>query len=170
MQQLVFIFGMTIAIISFFVLIFIASGIKVLKEWDRAVVLRLGKFYGIRGPGIIWITPIIDKVVNTISLRLQKYELIDTIFYTQESMEVRISGTVFYRVVDTVKAATSVEDEKEAAIAVVDGVIIDTIRASTYDDLLMDRSAFCETVKDTANQAVEGFGLMVTEVDLRVER
>ncbi|MHA1936177.1 MAG: hypothetical protein ACW97A_12945, partial [Candidatus Thorarchaeota archaeon] len=59
---------MLVIVLAFFILMFVASGIKILKEWERIAVLRLGKFKHIRGPGVVWVMPILDKVAMKVSL------------------------------------------------------------------------------------------------------
>lgn len=75
---------MLIMVLMVFLLLFVCSGIKVLKEWERVAILRLGKFYAIRGPGIIWKTPILDKIALKVSLRVQSTD-IDTHITSAES-------------------------------------------------------------------------------------
>ena len=62
-----------VIVLLFFVLMFVAAGIKVLKEWERVAILRLGKFQGIKGPGVIFIVPLLDKIAMKVSLRLLTY-------------------------------------------------------------------------------------------------
>ncbi|MHA2068917.1 MAG: SPFH domain-containing protein, partial [Candidatus Thorarchaeota archaeon] len=60
-----------LVIIIFFIMLFVFSGIKVLKEWERIVILRLGKYKGVMGPGIVWRMPLLDRIGAKVSLRIQ---------------------------------------------------------------------------------------------------
>ena len=62
-----------VIVLLFFALMFVAAGIKVLKEWERVALLRLGKFHGVKGPGVIFIVPLLDKIAMKVSLRLLTY-------------------------------------------------------------------------------------------------
>ena len=91
-----------------------ASSIKVLREWDRAVVLRLGKFYGIRGPGIIWVTSILDKVVATISLKIQQTKIDTREYVSSDGSTNRLKVCISWRIVDVEMAILSVENYRES--------------------------------------------------------
>ena len=82
-------------VLAFFVLMFIASGIKVLKEWERVAVLRLGKFRDIKGPGIIFIFPMLDKIAMKVSLRLLTYAFKTERSLTKDNVPVVVERRIY---------------------------------------------------------------------------
>ena len=102
--------GGAIVIIGFFlILIYFLSGFKIVKEWERAPVLRLGRYRGLRGPGWFWILPGIDKIPQVISTRIRTYSFRSEQSLTRDNVPVSIDAVLFFRVIDVEKTILEVE-------------------------------------------------------------
>lgn len=95
--------------VVFFVLYFISSAVRVLKEYERGVVFRLGRVIPVKGPGLVIIWPIIDKLVK-VGLRTITMDVPSQDIITKDNVTVKVSAVLYFRVMEPVKAITDVED------------------------------------------------------------
>src|SRR5512135_3401041 len=100
---------MSLIIIIFLVLYFLSSAIRILKEYERGVVFRLGRIIPVRGPGLVLIWPVIDKLVR-VSLRTVTFDVPSQDIITRDNITVKVNAVVYFRPVDPVKSITAVED------------------------------------------------------------
>ena len=96
-------------IVVFFVFYFFSSAIKILWEYERGVVFRLGRVIPVKGPGLVIIIPVIDKLVR-VSLRTVAFDVPPQDVITKDNISVKVNAVVYFRVIDPVKAITAVED------------------------------------------------------------
>ncbi|TFG10553.1 slipin family protein [Candidatus Thorarchaeota archaeon] len=158
-------FLLVIAVI--FVLMFIASGIKVLKEWERVAVLRLGKFKHIRGPGVVFIVPILDKIAMKVSLRLQTYAFKTERSLTKDNVPVVVDAVMYFRVIDVERAILSVERYTVAVELAAQTTLRETIGKVTLDDLLSERDTIAAHLQELIDEKTEHWGIKVTSVEIR---
>ncbi|MHA1577888.1 MAG: SPFH domain-containing protein [Candidatus Thorarchaeota archaeon] len=156
--------GITLA---FFVLMFVASGIKVLKEWERVAVLRLGKFKHIRGPGIIWITPMLDKVAMKVSLRLLTYAFKSERSLTKDNVPCVIDAVMYFRVIDVEKAILTVERYTVAVELAAQTTLRETTGKVTLDELLSERDKISAHLQELIDEKTEHWGVKVSAVEIR---
>lgn len=135
-----------------FLLIFIGSGIKVLKEWERVALFRLGKFHSIRGPGIIWKTPILDKLSPRISLKAQQVTIDTGELRSVDGASVRIVGEIIYRVADIEKVILAIENHKEVAEKASHHAVVESMESMAYDDIVTSRNEVEDRVKGAGIQ------------------
>jgi len=154
-------------VLAFFVLMFIASGIKVLKEWERVAILRLGKFKHIRGPGIIWVTPMLDKIAMRVSLRLQTYAFKTERSLTKDNVPVVVDAVMYFRVIDVEKAILSVERYTIAVELAAQTTLRETTGKVTLDQLLSDRDSIAAHLQELIDEKTEHWGVKVTAVEIR---
>src|SRR5208283_6170769 len=95
-------------ILLLFVLILVASGIRVIKEWERAPVLRLGRFMGMKGPGIFYIIPFVDRIPNIVSLRIQTIPFRTEQTLTKDNVPVNVDAIMFFQAIDVEKVILNV--------------------------------------------------------------
>lgn len=157
----------TIIVLVFFVLMFVASGIKVLKEWERVAILRLGKFKHIRGPGVIWVTPILDRVAMKVSLRLLTYAFKTERSLTKDNVPVVVDAVMYFRVIDVEKAILSVERYSVAVELAAQTTLRETIGKVTLDELLSERDKIAEHLQELIDEKTEHWGVKVTSVEIR---
>ena len=160
----------TVLIIGFvflFILMFIASGIKVLREWERIAILRLGKFQGVKGPGITWVTPILDKIAMKVSLRLLTYAFKTERSLTKDNVPVVVDAVMYFRVVDPEKAILSVERYTVAVELAAQTTLRETTGKVTLDELLAERDKIAEHLQELIDEKTEHWGVKVTSVEIR---
>ena len=164
---------LTVSLIAFlfiFILLFIFSGIKVLKEWERIVILRLGKYLGVKGPGIVWRTPILDRIGARVSLRAQTVEIETGESMSRDGTPIGLVGEVRYRVVDIERAFLSLEDYQSTAQQSSRHVMIEQIESRDYNDLVTNRERVESAVTRELDSRFKKWGMSVVGVDLRVQR
>jgi regulator of protease activity HflC (stomatin/prohibitin superfamily) len=96
-------------ILLLFVIIIVASGIRVIKEWERAPVLRLGRYTGLKGPGIFYIIPFVDRIPNIISMRVQTIPFRTEQTLTKDNVPVNVDAIMFFQAIDVNKVVLNVE-------------------------------------------------------------
>jgi regulator of protease activity HflC (stomatin/prohibitin superfamily) len=165
LQYVDFFLMMTLMTIVFFTLMFVCSGIKVLKEWERVAILRLGKFYGIRGPGIIWKTPILDHIALKVSLRVQTTD-IDMDVRSAESTR-RWKGIVNWRIIDVEKYLFGLQDHERTVHTTIQHLVGKEIEFLSNDALFTDTNEITMRIESALGPTSEGWGLKIEKVELR---
>ncbi|MBY8996186.1 MAG: slipin family protein [Candidatus Thorarchaeota archaeon] len=158
---------MFVIVFAFFILMFVASGIKVLKEWERIAVLRLGKFKHIRGPGVVWVMPFLDKVAMKVSLRLLTYGFKTERSLTKDNVPVVVDAVMYFRVIDVEKAILSVERYTVAVELSAQTSLRETTGKVTLDELLSERDKIAEHLQELIDEKTEHWGVKVTSVEIR---
>jgi regulator of protease activity HflC (stomatin/prohibitin superfamily) len=156
-----------VIVLLFFVLMFIAAGIKVLKEWERVAILRLGKFQGIKGPGVIFIVPLLDKIAMKVSLRLLTYAFKTERSLTKDNVPVVVDAVMYFRVIDAEKTILTVERYSTAVELAAQTTLRETIGKVSLDDLLSERDQIAEHLQTLIDEKTEHWGVKVTSVEIR---
>jgi regulator of protease activity HflC (stomatin/prohibitin superfamily) len=159
-----------LVIIIFFIMLFVFSGIKVLKEWERIVILRLGKYKGVMGPGIVWRMPLLDRIGAKVSLRLQTVEINTGEVAASDGTPVGLVGEIRYRIVDIERAVLSLEDYHTTAEQSSRHVAIEQIETRDFNDLVTNKERVETAVARELDARLEKWGMAVIGVDLRVQR
>ena len=154
-------------VLAIFILIFVASGIKVLKEWERVVILRLGKFLGIRGPGIIWATPILDKIAMKISLREQQTLVNTETFVASDGNTRKFEGFVNWRITDPERAVLSVEDYRTSVETAIHHHVQKVGESLPSDAIIVDQDLVHSRIKQTLEPILNKWGVVITEINLK---
>lgn len=156
-----------VVVIGIFILMFVASGIKILKEWERVAILRLGKYKAVKGPGIIWVTPILDKVAMKVSLRLLTYAFKTERSLTKDNVPVVVDAVMYFRVIDVEKAILSVERYTVAVELGAQTTLRETTGKVTLDQLLSERDTIAQHLQELIDEKTEHWGVKVTSVEIR---
>jgi len=156
-----------VVLLVLFVLMFVLSGIKVLNEWERVAVLRLGKFKHIKGPGIIWVTPILDKVAMKVSLRLQTYAFKTERSLTKDNVPVIVDAVMYFKVIDVEKAILTVERYTVAVELAAQTTLRETTGKVTLDELLSERDKIAMHLQELIDEKTEHWGVKVSAVEIR---
>jgi len=154
-------------LLGLFVLMFVASGIKILKEWERVAILRLGKYKAVKGPGIIWVTPMLDKVAMKVSLRLLTYAFKTERSLTKDNVPVVVDAVMYFRVIDVEKAILSVERYTVAVELGAQTTLRETTGKVTLDQLLSERDTIAQHLQELIDEKTEHWGVKVTSVEIR---
>ena len=120
------------------ILLFLLSGIRIVKEYERGVIFRLGRLVGARGPGIFYVIPIIESMV-VVDLRTATYDVPTQEVVTRDNVTVRVNAVVYYRVVDPEKAVTEVLDYRFATSQIAQTTLRSVIGQAELDEILSER-------------------------------
>jgi regulator of protease activity HflC (stomatin/prohibitin superfamily) len=155
-----------IGIIIFFVIILLASAIKILAEYERGVLFRLGRFVGIRGPGLIIIIPIVDRLVR-VSLRVITMDVPSQDVITRDNVSVKVNAVVYFRVMDPGKAIIQVQDYLYATSQIAQTTLRSVLGQSELDELLSARERINKTLQKIIDEQTDPWGVKVTTVEVK---
>ncbi|MFH1015209.1 MAG: slipin family protein [Nitrospirota bacterium] len=157
---------MGILFVVFFILYFLLSAIKILKEYERGVVFRLGRVIPVKGPGLIIIIPVVDKLVR-VSLRTVTFDVPPQDVITRDNISVKVNAVVYFRVMDPIKAITAVEDFYYATSQISQTTLRSILGQSQLDDLLAKREDINAELQKVIDQQTEPWGIKVTTVEVK---
>ncbi len=160
--------GMTPPILVFIILfiIFLASAIKILPEYERGVIFRLGRVIGAKGPGIIILIPFIDKMVR-VSLRVVTLDVPTQDIITKDNVPVKVDAVVYFRVVDPVKAIVNVEDYIYATSQIAQTTLRSVCGQAEFDELLSHRDKINMKLQEIIDKETDAWGVKVVSVELK---
>ncbi|MFB6470821.1 MAG: slipin family protein [Vulcanisaeta sp. AZ3] len=153
-------------ILLIIVIALLAYSIRIVPEYQRIVKLRLGKFKGIYGPGIVFIIPVIDRPI-TVDLRVLSVDLSSQRALTKDNVEVSIDAAVYMRVIDASKAVLSVTDYRNATVTLGAAVLRDVIGMVDLDTLLTQREEVAKRIASIIDEHVSPWGVKVTAVAIK---
>ena len=156
----------SIAIGIFLLVYFFATVIKVLKEYERGVIFRLGRIIPVKGPGLIIIWPIIDKLVR-VSLRIVTMDVPSQDVITKDNISVKVNAVVYFRVMHPIMAITEVEDFYFATSQIAQTTLRSILGQSQLDDLLMKRDQVNAELQKVIDFQTEPWGIKVTAVEVK---
>ncbi|HXX53074.1 MAG TPA: slipin family protein [Thermodesulfovibrionales bacterium] len=145
---------------------FLSSAIKILKEYERGVVFRLGRIIPVKGPGLVIIWPIIDKLVR-VSLRTVTFDVPSQDIITKDNITVKVNAVVYFRVIDPIKAITAVEDFFYATSQIAQTTLRSILGQSQLDDLLTKREDLNTELQKVIDFQTEPWGIKVTAVEVK---
>lgn len=152
------------------VFLFLYSAVKILKEYERAVIFRLGRvssaLYGGNGPGLIIIIPGVDKLVK-VSLRTVTMDVPSQDIITKDNVSVKVNAVIYFRVIDPQKAILDVEDYLYATSQIAQTTLRSVLGQSLFDDLLSKREEINISLQRTVDQQTEPWGIKVTAVEVK---
>ncbi len=149
-----------------FIALFILSGVKILKEYERGVVFRLGRIIEPKGPGIRFIIPGIDKMLK-ISLRVITLDVPPQDVITKDNVSVKVSAVVYFRVVDPVKAVIQVENYLYATSQIAQTTLRSILGQVELDELLAEREKLNVRLQDVIDKHTDPWGVKVSLVELK---
>ncbi len=153
-------------LIIFFVIYFLSSAIKILREYERGVVFRLGRIIPVKGPGLVIIWPIIDKLVK-VSLRVVTMDVPSQDVITKDNITVKVNAVVYFRVMVPIKAITEVEDFYFATSQIAQTTLRSILGQSQLDDLLSKREEVNAELQKVIDFQTEPWGIKVTAVEVK---
>ncbi|UCE78160.1 MAG: slipin family protein [Nitrospiraceae bacterium] len=156
--------GLLIAI--FFIASLLWSAVKILKEYERGVVFRLGRIIPIKGPGLIIIIPGIDKLVK-VSLRTVTMDVPPQDIITKDNITVKVNAVIYFRPIDPIKAITEVEDFYYATSQISQTTLRSILGQSQLDDLLSKRDELNAELQKVIDDQTEPWGIKVTAVEVK---
>jgi regulator of protease activity HflC (stomatin/prohibitin superfamily) len=159
---------LALALLVLFVIIASLAGasVRVLREYERAVVFRLGRLTGQRGPGLIMLIPGIDRMVR-VSLRTVTLTIPPQDVITRDNVTARVDAVAYFRVVDPNSAVVSVEDAVKATLQIAQTTLRSVLGKADLDTLLSERERLNEDLQQIIDEQTEPWGIKVTTVEIK---
>ena len=149
-----------------FLIIIAASAIKILREWERGVILRLGRLIGAKGPGIFFIIPGVDKMIRT-DLRLVTLDIPPQDVITRDNVSIKVNAVVYYRVIDPSRAVVEVANYHYATSQLAQTTLRSVVGQMELDELLAQRDKINLQLQDILDKHTEPWGIKVTLVETK---
>jgi regulator of protease activity HflC (stomatin/prohibitin superfamily) len=148
------------------VVIFLATALKVLREYERAVVFRLGRVIKAKGPGLIILIPVIDRMVK-ISLRLVALDVPPQDVITKDNVSIKVNAVVYFRVMDPVKAVIQVEDYLYATSQLAQTTLRSVCGQAELDQILSEREHINNRLQEILDTHTDPWGVKVANVEVK---
>jgi len=155
-----------ILIFAGIIVLFILSGIKVINEYERGVIFRLGRIIDPKGPGIRWIIPLVDKF-QKISLRIITMDVPSQDVITRDNVSVKVNAVVYFKVVDPIKAIIQVENYLYATSQLAQTTLRSILGMVELDELLSDREKLNLQLQEVLDKQTDPWGIKVTLVEVK---
>ena len=159
--------GTWIIVVAVVVGAVVAFAIKVADQWNRAIVLRLGRFHAMRGPGLFLIVPVIDTIAYWIDIRVITTAFSAERTLTNDTVPVNVDAVLFWKVVDPMKAALDVADYRNAISWAAQTALRDVIGKTVLSDLLEGREKISAELQRTIDLRTEPWGINVIAVEVK---
>lgn len=158
-------FFTTIAILVL-VIFFLAAALRILREYERGVIFRLGRVINAKGPGLIILIPIVDKMVK-VSLRLVAMDVEPQDVITRDNVSVKVNAVIYFRVIDPVKAIVEVENYSYAMSQLAQTTLRSVCGQAELDDLLSEREKINTELQEILDTHTDPWGIKVATVELK---
>jgi len=145
----------------------IASSMKFADQWERAVVLRLGKYRGLRGPGMFWVIPVIDRIPYHIDQRIRTTDFGAESCLTKDTVPVNVDAIAFWVVYDAERAALEVQAYREAVVLAAQTALRDAIGKHDLAELIQSRRELGAILQEALDRKMHDWGVQVQSVEIR---
>ena len=147
-------------------IIVLVSMPKILREYERGVVFMLGRFWSVKGPGLIIIIPILQEMVR-VDLRTMVLDVPTQDVISRDNVSVKVNAVVYMRVVDPEKAIIQVENYYEATSQLAQTTLRSVLGQHELDEMLAEREKLSTNIQDILDQQTDGWGIKVTNVEMK---
>jgi regulator of protease activity HflC (stomatin/prohibitin superfamily) len=159
--------GLAVIVPVFIVLVVILpQAIRILREYERGVIFRLGKLQGAKGPGIIFLIPMVDRMVK-MDLRVVTIDVPKQEIMTKDNVPATVDAVIYFRVVDPNAAVVKVENFWKATSLIAQTTLRSVLGQSPLDDLLAQRDVINQKLQEIIDRQTEPWGIKVTSVEIR---
>ena len=148
------------------VIFFFSAALRILNEYERGVIFRLGRVIGAKGPGLIILIPLIDKMVK-VSLRLVAMDVDPQDVITRDNVSVQVNAVIYFRVIDPVKAIIEVENYNYAMSQLAQTTLRSVCGQAELDDLLSEREKINNELQEILDTHTDPWGIKVATVELK---
>src|SRR5690606_25778686 len=148
------------------VLLILASAIKILREYERGVVFTLGRFWGVKGPGLVLIIPGIQQMVR-VDLRALLLDVAPQDVISRDNVSVRVNAVIYYRVIDAERAVIQVEEFDVATSQLAQTTLRSVVGQHDLDEMLAEREKINNKIQDILDQQTDAWGIKVSNVELK---
>src|SRR3974390_1231522 len=152
-----------IAVLAFFIL---PQAIRILREYERGVIFRLGKLIGAKGPGLIFLIPVVDRMVK-MDLRVVTIDVTKQEIMTRDNVPVTVDAVIYFRVVDPRAAVVKVENYWKATSLIAQTTLRSVLGQASLDDLLSQRDIINQKLQEIIDRQTEPWGIKVTAVEVK---
>ncbi len=153
-------------VLAVFILVLLASAIKILKEYERGVVFTLGRYSGMKGPGLIIVIPVVQQMMRvdlrTIVLDVPKQDVI-----SRDNVSVKVNAVVYFRIVDPAKAIIQVANPFEATSQLAQTTLRSVLGQHELDEMLSQRERLNTDVQQILDQSTDAWGIKVSHVEIK---
>jgi regulator of protease activity HflC (stomatin/prohibitin superfamily) len=153
-------------IVIIFLIVIAISAIKIVQEYERGVIFRLGRLSGVKGPGIFFIIPLVDRMFK-VDLRVVTLDIPTQEAITRDNVTVSVNAVAYYRVVDPADAIVQVEDYNRATWQIAQTSLRSVLGQSDLDELLIHRDQINQKLQQIVDEATEPWGIKVSIVEVK---
>ncbi|HOV21101.1 MAG TPA: slipin family protein [Candidatus Ratteibacteria bacterium] len=153
-------------ILGVFVFILLANSIKVVNEYERGVIFRLGRLVGARGPGLFFLIPIIERMVK-ISLRIITFDVTPQEVMTKDNVPIKVNAVVYFRVMDPNKAIVEVENYQMATMQIAQTTLRGIVGQHELDEILAEREKINQRLQQIIDEQTDPWGIKVSIVEIK---
>jgi regulator of protease activity HflC (stomatin/prohibitin superfamily) len=150
-----------------FMISFLILSIRISVQWEKAVVLRLGKYVGLKGPGIFFLIPFIDRVDQFVDQRIRVTDISANKTLSKDTVPVNVDAVIYWTVWDVEKAALEVENYREAISYIAETALRDTIGTHELADLLQNREKIAKDLQENLDKNTNPWGITVQTVGIK---
>lgn len=159
--------SLTLLVMGILVSIIISSSVRIANQWEKVVVLRLGRFQGLKGPGLFFIVPILNTIPEIIDMRVITSTFTAEETLTKDNVPVDVDGVLFWKVEDAQKAALNVQEYKNAVNAIAQTTLRDIIGKTPLAEMLSGREEIDKQLKKVIDEKTTAWGVDVQNVEIR---
>lgn len=160
-------YGLTLAIAGSIIAILWNISAQLLAEWDRAVIMRLGHFKGVRGPGFFMIIPFFETISRVVDMRVRTTAFYSESMLTRDTVPVDVDAIAFWHVWDSSKAVLEVENYYQANVLAVQTALREIVGVHTLAEVLSDREKIAQTLQHVLQEKMEAWGMSVRSIEIR---
>jgi len=146
--------------------VFVIAAVRIVREYQRVVVFRLGRLRGARGPGLVLIIPLIERT-RWVNLQVDTADIPPQDLITKDNVTVRVEAAVFFRVIDPIKAVIAIRDYQHGVLRIAQTTLRATLGQHELDDLLANQATINELLKQVIDAATEPWGINVVKVETK---
>lgn len=158
--------SMVLYVVIILVAILLFSAINILKEYERGVIFMLGRFWKVKGPGLIIVLPIV-QTIDRVQLRTVVMDVPSQDIITRDNVSVRVNAVVYFRVVDPEKSIIQVEDYYEATSQLAQTTLRSVVGQHELDDVLAEREKLNKDIQAVLDTATDSWGIKVSNVEIK---
>jgi regulator of protease activity HflC (stomatin/prohibitin superfamily) len=155
-----------LVVVIIFLLLILSASIKIMAEYQRIVIFRLGRLLGIKGPGLVFIIPIIDSIIK-LDLRTRVIDVPKQRVITEDNVTVDVDAVVYFRITDPQKAVVEVQRYDVATSLLAQTTLRDILGQKTLDELLSKREELNKSLQTIIDQGTDPWGIKVSNVTIR---
>jgi regulator of protease activity HflC (stomatin/prohibitin superfamily) len=153
-------------VIAVIVIMFFTSAIRILREYERGVVFTLGRFTGVKGPGLIILIPFVQQMVR-VDLRVVVQDVPPQDVISRDNVSVKVNAVLYFRIVDAERAIIKVEDFMAATSQLAQTTLRSVLGKHELDEMLAERDRLNSDIQDILDQQTDAWGIKVTNVEIK---